>query len=88
MQLVHARATVVAALGLALSSPADAAPLQQPGGAAIPSQMGCSSGQPTGLAAELACEWTSGGGGNIGPACPHPGPGTIPTGTCETTLYH
>ncbi len=69
-------------------SPADAVPLQQPGGAQIPSQMGCANNQPTGLAAELACECTSGGGCNIGPACPPPGPCVIPTGTCETTLYH
>ncbi len=79
------RAVVFALL---LGSPAIAAPLQQPNGAAIPSQMGCDSGRPTGLAAELACECTSGGGCNIGPACPPPGPCVIPSGTCETTLYH
>jgi hypothetical protein len=80
--------SVLLALVIASSSPAFAAPLQQPNGAAIPSQMGCDSGQPTGLAAELACECTTGAACNIGPACPHPGPCVIPTGTCETTLYH
>ena len=47
---------------------ARAAPLTQPNGAQIPSQMGCAGGQPTGLAAELACECTGGSGCNIGPA--------------------
>ena len=65
-----------------------AAPLTQPNGAQIPSQMGCAGGLPTGLAAELACECTGGAGCNIGPACPPPGPCVVPTGTCETTLYH
>ena len=73
---------------LALAGTAHAVPLTQPNGASIPSAMGCSGGQPTGLAAELACECTSGSGCNIGPACPPPGPCVIPTGTCETTLYH
>src|SRR5690348_5126857 len=88
MQLVHVRATFVVAMGIALSSPATAATLTQPNGAAIPSQLGCNSNQPTGLAAEFACECASGGACNIGPACPSPGPCTVPTGTCETTLNH
>ncbi len=88
--LAHAAAvgvTLVLVLGLAPATAA-AVPLQQPNGAAIPSQMGCHAGQPTGLAAELACECTTPGTCNIGPACPPPGPCVIPTGTCETTLYH
>jgi hypothetical protein len=78
---------VLAAL-LSTASPAAAVPLQQPNGAQIPSAMGCAGGQPTGLAAELACECTTPGTCNIGPPCPHPGPCVVPTGTCETTLSH
>src|SRR5690349_20149991 len=89
MQLVHVRATLVVAMGIALSSPAAAATLTQPNGAAIPSQLGCNSNQPTGLAAEFACECASSGSAcNIGPSCPPPGPCVVPSGTCETTLYH
>ena len=70
-----------------LATPASADVLQQPNGAPIPSQMGCDGGQPTGLAAELACE-CEGAGCNIGDPCPAPGQCEVPTGTCETTLYH
>ncbi|MBK9036655.1 MAG: DUF4114 domain-containing protein [Myxococcales bacterium] len=82
-----ARASIVVVLATTAGIAA-AAPLQQPNGAMIPSQPGCANNQPTGLAAELACECASGPGCNIGPACPPPGPCVIPTGTCETTLYH
>src|SRR5690606_2746792 len=45
--------------------------LQQPGGATIPSEMGCDGGNPTGLAATFACVCDGGGGTcNIGAACP------------------
>jgi hypothetical protein len=73
---------------VSLAGAATAAPLTQPNGAAIPSQLGCAGGQPTGLAAEFACACEGGAGCNIGPACPPPGPCVVPTGTCETTLYH
>lgn len=78
---------VSVALVLATAGTASAVPLQQPNGAMIPAPLGCSGGQPVGLAAELACECTT-AGCNIGPACPPPGPCVVPTGTCETTLYH
>ncbi|MCA9676333.1 MAG: DUF4114 domain-containing protein, partial [Myxococcales bacterium] len=83
------RAALVGTFGLLLFVPtATADVLHQPGGAQIPSQMGCDSGHPTGLAAELACVCDSGGGCNVGDPCPSQGNCTIPQGTCETTLYH
>jgi hypothetical protein len=63
--------------------------LTQPDGSPIPSQMGCSGPDPTGLAAVFACSCIEAGVCNIGGTCA--APGDCPTGqkgTCETTLYH
>jgi Domain of unknown function (DUF4114) len=84
------RAMVLAAVALcALTRGAHA--VTQPDGTAIPTKMGCNSGQPTGLAAIFACECTS-GGCNIGAACPgSQDPSTCDPGThgvCETTIWH
>jgi hypothetical protein len=76
------------ALVCALAGSARADVLQQPNGASIPSAMGCDSGQPTGLAATFACVCNGGGGCNIGQTCNTPGPCPMPTGECETTLWH
>ena len=83
-------ATIAAAAlaAAALATPAAAAPLSQPSGARIPSPMGCAGNRPTGLAAELACVCDPAGPCNIGAPCPSPGNCAVPTGTCETTLYH
>lgn len=67
--------------------------LEQPGGAPIPSQMGCDGGNPTGLAATFACVCEGGGAGcNIGAACPgNSDPQSCDDGqnrTCETTIWH
>ncbi len=78
--------SVLAASLFGASAHADV--LAQPNGAPIPSPMGCDGGQPTGLAAELACECAGGAGCNIGAPCPSPGNCAVPTGTCETTLFH
>lgn len=81
------RALAVLCLLVPASAAADV--LQQPNGAAIPSQMGCDGGQPTGLAAAFACACQPDTGEcNIGAPCPAPGECVIPTGTCETTLWH
>ncbi len=69
--------------------PVDAGALTQPSGAAIPSPMGCSGGNPTGLAATFACVCDTPGICNIGAPCP--APGMCDDGVhaaCETTLYH
>ncbi len=75
---------------VAMASPAVA--LQQPGGAPIPSDMGCDSGNPTGLAATFACVCDTPGVCNIGAACPgNQDPASCDDGqnaTCETTLWH
>jgi MYXO-CTERM domain-containing protein len=72
----------------ALSLPAFA--LTQPNGAAIPSAMGCSGNEPTGLLAAMACACTTPGICDIGAACP--GGSTScddgQHGTCESTLWH
>jgi hypothetical protein len=73
---------------LLVSAPAVADVLHPPGGAAVPSPMGCGGNAPTGLAAVLACECDAGTGCNIGAPCPLPGPCPMPTGSCETTLWH
>lgn len=65
--------------------------LEQPGGAAIPSQMGCDNGanKPTGLAAEFACQCDTAGVCNIGNSCPSENNcPPIPSANCETTLWH
>jgi hypothetical protein len=65
------------------------AAIHQPDGSAIPSVMGCSNLQPTGLAALFACQCVDAGICNIGVVCT--GPSTCDTGvnsTCETTLWH
>jgi uncharacterized protein (TIGR03382 family) len=83
-----ARALLACCALVSVARPAGADVLQQPGGAAIPSPMGCDGGQPTGLAAAFACVCEVPGTCNIGPPCPAPGQCTIPTGVCETTLWH
>ena len=80
----------VVVLWLATSVPALA--LEQPGGAPIPSDMGCDSNSPTGLAATFACQCTAPGVCNIGDACPGDmDPSDCDDGqnaTCETTIWH
>ncbi len=78
---------VVCALILA-GGVAHADVLSQPNGAAIPSPMGCDGGHPTGLAAALACECEGTTACNIGSPCPSPGTCAMPSGACETTLWH
>jgi hypothetical protein len=79
---------LVACVVLGGASPAAAEVLQQPSGAMIPSQMGCNGGQPTGLAAALACVCETPGECNIGAPCTSPGVCEVPDGACETTLWH
>jgi MYXO-CTERM domain-containing protein len=83
-------AAVVALLGLLVSPAADA--LEQPGGAPIPSAMGCDGGAPTGLAATFACVCETPGVCNIGAACPgSQDPSSCDDGqnaVCETTIWH
>lgn len=65
--------------------------LSQPDGTPIPTKMGCSSGQPTGLAAIFAAQCTQ-GGPNIGAACPgSQDPNSCDNGqhgSCEATIWH
>jgi uncharacterized protein (TIGR03382 family) len=83
-------AVAVALAGVLVSAPAGA--LEQPGGAPIPSQMGCDGGQPTGLAATFACVCDTPGVCNIGEPCPgNQDPNSCDDGqnaTCETTIWH
>lgn len=82
--------------GIALLVVITAAParaLDQPGGATIPSPMGCDGGTPTGLAATFACVCEGGGSTcNIGAACPGSAdPNSCDdgqNGVCETTIWH
>ncbi|MCA9628332.1 MAG: DUF4114 domain-containing protein [Myxococcales bacterium] len=84
---VRLLATLFGALMLGLSAPAAA--LTQPGGAPIPSPMGCDSGRPTGLAAVLACVCEEANVCNIGDPCPDASSCSDgKNGSCETTLYH
>src|SRR5690242_2367951 len=70
-----------------LSAPAWA--VTQPNGVTIPTGMGCSSGQPTGLAAVFACACTQAGVCNIGGVCAsQQSCDNGQHGTCETTLWH
>jgi MYXO-CTERM domain-containing protein len=80
----HCSIVTAAVLGLASSAHA----LEQPNGAKIPSDMGCDGGKPTGLAAEFACVCDQPGQCNIGAVCPSEGNCPMPTGNCETTLWH
>lgn len=83
------RLLLAAAAGAALASSSNALALTQPGGAPIPSQMGCDSGRPTGLAAVLACVCEQPNVCNIGDPCADASScGDGKNGTCETTLYH
>ena len=76
-----------AALFLCLSS--TAAALSQPGGAPIPSAMGCDSNKPTGLAATFACVCDAPGVCNIGAPCPDAAScSNGQNAKCETTLWH
>jgi MYXO-CTERM domain-containing protein len=80
-------AVVASLLASALCSPALA--LQQPDGSTIPSQMGCSGGQPTGLLPVFACACTQAGVCNIGEPCPsQTSCDDGQHGTCESTMWH
>jgi len=82
-----ALALALASLATAVSLPAAA--LTQPNGSAIPSAMGCSGSQPTGLLPVFACMCMQPGVCNIGAPCP-----SATTcddgqhGTCESTMWH
>jgi MYXO-CTERM domain-containing protein len=85
------RLRVVVSLSLlSLAAAGNASALTQPNGATIPSPMGCSGGEPTGLLPVMACACTAPGVCNIGAPCP--GGSTScdngEHGTCETTLWH
>lgn len=74
---------------LAASGLRAAAALTQPNGAAIPSQMGCSGGEPTGLLPVFACACTQPGVCNIGATCPaNTTCDDGQHGTCESTMWH
>ncbi len=78
-----------ATLTMGLSLASSVAALQQPNGTPIPTQPGCDSNQPTGLAAEFACVCTQPNTCNIGDVCPDPN--NCPSGQngdCETTMWH
>ncbi len=79
---------IVSILGVSASASA----LEQPNGQTIPTDMGCDSGNPTGLAATFACVCDQSGVCNIGAACPgNADPNSCDDGqnaTCETTLWH
>ena len=71
----------------AMGRPGVTLALTQPNGAVVPTQLGCSAGQPTGLAAVFACQCDA-VTCNIGLPC-----FAIPCdngqhSTCETTLWH
>src|SRR5579872_4357443 len=68
---------------------APASALTQPNGAAIPAQMGCSGGMPTGLLPVFACACTTPGVCNIGAPCASPTScDDGQHGTCESTMWH
>src|SRR5579863_3069203 len=79
-----------AALALVLLLvPRVALALQQPNGAAIPSNMGCSGGKPTGLLPTFACACTAPGVCNIGAPCAsQTSCDNGQHGTCESTMWH
>src|ERR1700676_704482 len=63
--------------------------LTQPNGTVIPSQMGCSGGQPTGLLPVFACSCAQAGVCNIGTTCPsQTSCDDGHHGTCESTIWH
>lgn len=79
---------MLAAAIILISTSTAAVALNQANGLTIPSAIGCSGGNPSGLAPILACSCLD-PGCNIGGPCPTPT--TCPTGqngTCEMTLYH
>ena len=80
---------VMIVVGLLMQVTSVAYALEQPNGATIPSEMGCGSGNPTGLAAEFACQCDTPGVCNVGPVCQQEGNcPALPSNNCETTLWH
>jgi hypothetical protein len=83
-------APFAAVLALASLVPLPArATLTQPDGAAIPSTMGCSGNEPTGLLPVFACACEQPNVCNIGAPCPSAT--SCPdgqNGTCESTMWH
>jgi len=79
-----------AILTSALLSAGAAHALSQPDGAPIPAALGCSGGEPTGLAAAFACVCKEPGVCNIGKPCPGGSPSCDlgQNGTCESRLWH
>jgi hypothetical protein len=76
-------------LAAAVIQPSLAAALTQPNGTPIPTEPGCNGGQPTGLAAVLACVCTDPDVCNIGPPCPSENSCDDGVNSqCETTLWH
>jgi hypothetical protein len=82
---------IVVAMAAGVIASSSALALEQPNGQPIPSEMGCDSGDPTGLAAVFACECLT-DVCNIGDACPgNQDPNSCDdgqNGTCETTIWH
>ncbi len=83
------KAGVVAVLALSLAHGGVASALTQPNGDPIPTQPGCNSNQPTGLAAELACVCVQPNTCNIGAVCASENNcADGKNGDCETTMWH
>jgi hypothetical protein len=83
---VHVQVLAIALAGL-VATPALA--LTQPDGASIPTQMGCSGGEPTGLLPVFACACSQPGICNIGAPCPSASScSSGQNGTCESTMWH
>ena len=80
-------ALALASFASAVSVPAAA--LTQPNGSAIPSTMGCSGSQPTGLLPVFACTCMQAGVCNIGAPCASATScDDGQHGTCESTMWH
>jgi MYXO-CTERM domain-containing protein len=79
----------LAAAGLVSAVASNAAALTQPNGSPIPSQMGCSGNEPTGLLPVFACVCTQPGICNIGAPCASATScDNGQHGTCESTMWH
>jgi hypothetical protein len=86
---VHVQVLATALVGLVGLAATQALALTQPNGAAIPSQMGCNGGEPTGLLPVFACACTQAGVCNIGAPCPSATScDNGQHGTCESTMWH
>ena len=74
---------------LALLAASPAAALNQPGGAVIPTPLGCKNNQPFGLGATFACVCNQPNVCNIGAPCPNMGQcDDGKRGICESTIWH